>query len=106
MEYSKVDSLVSAFLAGVKRSTGLTYAQPLPFQAHGPQISLASFVFEKQGTNYSRRCRDRSPSLQSDKISDSREVKRWIDKYLGIGEWVMDQSVAVIGSSSYFERRR
>ena len=47
-----------------------------------------------------------SPSLNSDQISDSKEVKRWIDNYLGVGEWVMDSSVAVMGSSSWFERRR
>jgi len=62
--------LISAFLAGVKRSTGLT------------------------------------PSLNSDRITENREVKKWIDKYLGVGEWVMDQSVAVLGSSGWFERRR
>ncbi|KAF3399310.1 hypothetical protein DPV78_006308 [Talaromyces pinophilus] len=67
--------LISAFLAGVKRSTGLTT------QAH-------------------------SPSLQADKITDSKDIKRWIESYLGVGEWVMDQSVAVLGSTSYFERRR
>ncbi|CEJ55754.1 Putative Duf1748 domain containing protein [Penicillium brasilianum] len=60
--------LISAFLAGVKRSTGLT--------------------------------------LKSEQISESKEVKRWIDNYLGVGEWVMDTSVAVMGSSSWFERRR
>lgn len=47
-----------------------------------------------------------SPSVNSDKISDNKEVKRWIDNYLGVGEWVMDQSVAVMGSSAWFERRR
>lgn len=47
-----------------------------------------------------------SPSLNTEKISDSQDVKKWIDKYLGVGEWVMDQSVAVMGSTSYFERRR
>ncbi|KAJ5174984.1 uncharacterized protein N7482_000861 [Penicillium canariense] len=60
--------LFSAFLAGVKRSTGLT--------------------------------------LKTEQISDNKEVKRWVDNYLGVGEWVMDQSVAVMGSSSWFERRR
>ncbi|KAJ5959905.1 uncharacterized protein N7479_007055 [Penicillium vulpinum] len=60
--------LFSAFLAGVKRSTGLT--------------------------------------LNSDKITDSKDVKKWVDSYLGVGEWMMDQSVAVMGSSSWFERRR
>jgi len=62
--------LISAFLAGIKRSTGLT------------------------------------PSLNSDRITENREIKKWIDKYLGVGEWVMDQSVAVLGSSGWFERRR
>jgi len=62
--------LISAFLAGVKRSTGLT------------------------------------PSFNSDKIAESKEVKRWVDNYLGMGEWVMDQSVAILGSSGWFERRR
>lgn len=47
-----------------------------------------------------------SPSFKSEQISESKEVKRWIDNYLGVGEWVMDQSVAVMGSSSWFERRR
>ncbi|KAL2798928.1 hypothetical protein BJX66DRAFT_333602 [Aspergillus keveii] len=51
--------LISAFLAGVKRSTGLT-----------------------------------------------KDIKNWINKYLGVGEWVMDQSVAVLSSTSYFERKR
>jgi len=60
--------LISAFLAGIKRSTGLT--------------------------------------LNSDRITENREIKKWIDKYLGVGEWVMDQSVAVLGSSGWFERRR
>ncbi|CAF9929946.1 hypothetical protein IMSHALPRED_008045 [Imshaugia aleurites] len=73
--------LVSAFLAGVKRSTGLTYAQPQP-------KSFAKTEFE------------------SDKISESKELKKWVDSYLGMGEWVMDQSVAILGSSGYFERRR
>jgi len=60
--------LISAFLAGIKRSTGLT--------------------------------------LNSQKISDNKEVKRWVENYLSVGEWVMDQSVAVLGSSTWFERRR
>ncbi|KAK2749904.1 hypothetical protein FQN57_005321 [Myotisia sp. PD_48] len=62
--------LFSAFLAGIKRSTGLT------------------------------------PSLNSDKVTENQEVKRWVEKYLGVGEWVMDQSVAVLGSTSWFERKR
>ncbi|KAL2216678.1 hypothetical protein M432DRAFT_75257 [Thermoascus aurantiacus ATCC 26904] len=62
--------LISAFLAGIKRSTGLT------------------------------------PSLNSDKLTDNKDLKKWVEKYLGVGEWVMDQSVAVLGASGWFERRR
>lgn len=47
-----------------------------------------------------------SPSLNSDKLSENKEVKRWVENYLGVGEWVMDQSVAVMGSSGFFERKR
>ncbi|KAI9376701.1 hypothetical protein BJX61DRAFT_538608 [Aspergillus egyptiacus] len=47
-----------------------------------------------------------SPSLSSDKITDSKDIKKWIDNYLGMGEWVMDQSIAVLSSTSYFERKR
>ncbi|CAI4219358.1 unnamed protein product [Parascedosporium putredinis] len=63
--------LFSAFLAGVKRSTGLT------------------------------------PSFKTDKASgENKEMAKWIDKYLGVGEWVMDQSIAVAASSGWFERKR
>ncbi|KAG9236444.1 hypothetical protein BJ875DRAFT_372099, partial [Amylocarpus encephaloides] len=60
--------LISAFLAGMKRSTGLT--------------------------------------LKKDSLTENKEVNVWIEKYLGVGEWVMDQSVAIAGSSGFFERRR
>ncbi|KAH0422838.1 hypothetical protein CcaCcLH18_12572 [Colletotrichum camelliae] len=55
---------LSAFLAGMKRSTGLTAA------------------------------------------GENKDMSKWIDKYLGVGEWVMDQSVAIAGSSGWFERTR
>jgi len=60
--------LLSAFLAGIKRSTGLT--------------------------------------IKSSSIGESKEMQTWVDRYLGVGEWVMDQSVAIMGSSTWFERRR
>lgn len=47
-----------------------------------------------------------SPSLESDKITENKDFKKWIDQYLGVGEWVMDQSVAVLGSTAWFERKR
>jgi len=62
--------LLSAFLAGVKRSTGLT------------------------------------PSLKAEKITENKDIKGWVESYLGVGEWIMDQSIAVMGSSGWFERRR
>lgn len=62
--------LISAFLAGMKRSTGLT------------------------------------PSFKKESISQNKEINVWIEKYLNVGEWVLDQSVAVAGASSFFERKR
>ena len=49
---------------------------------------------------------DPRPRFNDDKISESKEVKKWVDNYLGMGEWIMDQSVAVLGASGWFERRR
>ncbi|KAE9975405.1 hypothetical protein EG328_003193 [Venturia inaequalis] len=60
--------LLSAFLAGVKRSTGLT--------------------------------------VKTEDMTKSADVKKWIDNYLWVGEVVMDQSVALMSSSGYFERKR
>ncbi|KAG5962849.1 hypothetical protein E4U56_003119 [Claviceps arundinis] len=63
--------LISAFLAGMKRSTGLTL------------------------------------SFKTDQVAgENKEVSKWMEKYLSVGEWVMDQSVAIAGSSGFFERRR
>ena len=44
--------------------------------------------------------------MNSEKISESKELKKWVDNYLGMGEWVMDQSVAILSASSFFERKR
>ncbi|KAK4130599.1 DUF1748-domain-containing protein [Trichocladium antarcticum] len=46
-------------------------------------------------------------SLKKDRVAgENNEVSKWVDKYLGVGEWVMDQSVAIAGSSGWFERHR
>ena len=49
---------------------------------------------------------DASPSLRSEKVSESKEVQKWVGKYLDVGEFMMDQSVAAMGATSWFERRR
>ncbi|TGZ84235.1 DUF1748-domain-containing protein [Ascodesmis nigricans] len=59
--------LFSAFLAGVKRSTGL--------------------------------------QVKTDQI-ESKDIRSAVVKYLDVGEWVMDQSIAFMGTSAYFERKR
>ena len=47
------------------------------------------------------------PSFKTDTVTGgNKEVSGWVDKYLGVGEWVMDQSVAIAGSSGWFERTR
>jgi hypothetical protein len=50
--------------------------------------------------------RDRRPSFKKDALTENKDINVWIDKYLGVGEWVMDQSVAIAGSSGWFERKR
>lgn len=47
-----------------------------------------------------------TPSFKKEAISKNEDVNYWVDRYLGVGEWVMDQSVAIAGSSSWFERKR
>jgi hypothetical protein len=50
--------------------------------------------------------RDRRPSFKKEALTENKDINHWIDKYLGVGEWVMDQSVAIAGSSPWFERKR
>ncbi|TVY31815.1 hypothetical protein LOCC1_G008350 [Lachnellula occidentalis] len=45
-------------------------------------------------------------SFKKETITDSKDINVWIEKYLGVGEWVMDSSVAFAGSSRFFERKR
>jgi len=40
------------------------------------------------------------------KPSENESVNGFLDSYLWVGETVMDQSVAMISASGYFERRR
>lgn len=49
---------------------------------------------------------DLRPSFKKESITENKDINVWIDKYLGVGEWVMDQSVAIAGSSAWFERKR
>ncbi|KAK9380497.1 uncharacterized protein V2V93DRAFT_380720 [Kockiozyma suomiensis] len=67
VHYSVDLVLVSALLAGVKRSTGLM--------------------------------------LKTDTI-ESTDVRTAVVKYLDMGEWVLDTSVAFMNSSPYFVRKR
>ncbi|KAI1338386.1 DUF1748-domain-containing protein [Xylariaceae sp. FL0016] len=55
-----------------------------------------------------RRSTGLTPSVKTDRIAgdNSAEMNKWVTKYLGVGEWIMDQSVAIAGSSGWFERTR
>jgi len=44
-------------------------------------------------------------SVKADKI-ESKDLRSVVTKYLDVGEWVMDTSVAFMSTSQYFERRR
>jgi hypothetical protein len=50
--------------------------------------------------------RDRRPSFKKESITENKDINVWIAKYLDVGEWVMDTSVALAGSSGFFERKR
>ncbi|KAG0237592.1 hypothetical protein B0O80DRAFT_439069 [Mortierella sp. GBAus27b] len=67
VHYAADAVLVSAVLAGIKRSTGL--------------------------------------SVATQKI-ESEDVRSYVNKYLGVGEWVVDQGTAFMSSSQYFERKQ
>ncbi|CAG8626684.1 7008_t:CDS:2 [Cetraspora pellucida] len=67
VHYAADAVLVSAVLAGIKRSTGLT---------------LATHRIENE------------------------EVRNAVNKFLGVGEWVVDQGISYMSSSPYFERKR
>ncbi|KAF3922573.1 hypothetical protein ABW21_db0209608 [Orbilia brochopaga] len=94
--------IVSAFLAGVKRSTGLSYVFSRPSHVHlrrGPRGSNSLDASEPNITN-GRRFR----SFKTEKI-ESKDFRGMVNRYLDFGEWVMDQSIAVMGTSAYFERK-
>ena len=37
---------------------------------------------------------------------ESKDAKGFIERYLDVGEWVFDTSIAFMGNSAYFERKR
>lgn len=49
---------------------------------------------------------DLRPSFHSDKVTDNKDIKKWIDTYLDVGEWVMDKSVGVAAASGFFKHVR
>lgn len=47
-----------------------------------------------------------SPSFKSETFTENKEIRRWALMYLSVGEWIMDQSDPVLGSTGFFERKR
>lgn len=37
---------------------------------------------------------------------ESKDIRSVVDRYLGVGEWVMDMSIGYMSTSQYFERKR
>ena len=37
---------------------------------------------------------------------ESKDIRSVVDRYLGLGEWVMDMSIGYMSTSQYFERKR
>jgi hypothetical protein len=50
--------------------------------------------------------RDLRPSFKKDSLTENKDVTYWVDRYLGVGEFVLDNAVALAGSSGWFERKR
>jgi hypothetical protein len=46
------------------------------------------------------------PSFHTEKITENKDVKKWIDSYLDVGEWVMDKSVSIAAASGWFKHVR
>ncbi|KAG0082623.1 hypothetical protein BGZ92_011556 [Podila epicladia] len=76
VHYAADAVLVSAVLAGIKRST----------------LKLVYFLHKFD-------------SVATHKI-ESNDVRGYVDQYLSVGEWVVDQGSAFMAASSYFERKR
>ncbi|KAI9453201.1 DUF1748-domain-containing protein [Lactarius psammicola] len=93
--------LISAFLAGVKRTTGLTCVC-LPPSLAPEQREMAiplltrSLLLVLVWISY-------RPALSQVPNKDVRQLLR---SYLEVGEYVFDFAVVVFGRSSSFERRR
>jgi Fungal protein of unknown function (DUF1748) len=47
-----------------------------------------------------------SPRIKTENLGENSQLKTWVDNYLWVGEVVMDQSVALMSTSGYFERKR
>jgi hypothetical protein len=86
----------------------MVFLNLLTFGLWGKVGKLAHYAFDAVliSTVLAGMKRSTGLTLRSDKVTGDTQVTTWIDKYLGVGEWVMDQSVAIAGSSSWFERRR
>lgn len=52
-------------------------------------------------SNTNRPC---SPAIKVD--PENKQISTWMTKYLDVGEFVMDQSIAIAGASGYFKRER
>jgi hypothetical protein len=37
---------------------------------------------------------------------ENKDVRSAVNKYLGVGDWVLDQGIAFMSSSGYFERKK
>ena len=37
---------------------------------------------------------------------ESKDLRGAVDKYINVGDWVLDQGIAFMASSKYFERKR
>ncbi|KAF9089708.1 hypothetical protein BGX23_006501 [Mortierella sp. AD031] len=81
--------LVSAVIAGIKRSTRWMGQKQ---QATDDEVAKGRECY----------C---CPNVATEKI-ESSDVRSYVEKYLSVGEIVVDQTAAFMSTSSYFERKR
>ncbi|KAF8165123.1 hypothetical protein B0H34DRAFT_223776 [Crassisporium funariophilum] len=94
--------LIAAFLAGVKRTTGLTYV----FDKGGrsfTHICVAGLHCRKSRTKTFVNCYDHIWSSVRNLVPSRDEI---MPKCIYIGEYTFDFAVVIFGRSSSFERKR
>jgi hypothetical protein len=93
-----------------KRSTANMFLNLLTFGLWGKLGKVAHYAFDAVLISTilagMKRSTGLTPSFKKEAVSENKDINIWIEKYLAVGEFVLDQSVAIAGASNWFERKR